>query len=191
MPPPPPQKKRVLLQLLFGGLLPVIAFTLIEENYGTWWGLIAGLTFGVGEILYELIRHRKVSSFTWFGNGLLIVMGIISLITNEGVWFKMQPAIFEAVFALALWISLIRRKNLLVWISEMQGSAFPPQLRPHLDGLCFRLGLFFAVQAAIATYAAFYWSTEAWAYLKGFGILIGMTLYMALEFIIMRWRLKR
>jgi intracellular septation protein len=34
--------KKQALSLFFGGLLPVIAFTLIEEKYGVIAGLIAG-----------------------------------------------------------------------------------------------------------------------------------------------------
>ncbi|MFN7729461.1 MAG: hypothetical protein ACK5P7_09930 [Bdellovibrio sp.] len=40
--------------LFFGGLLPVIAFTLIEHFKGPVWGTIAGLIFGAGEVIYEL-----------------------------------------------------------------------------------------------------------------------------------------
>ena len=87
------------LSFLLGGVVPLIAFTVIEEKYGTYWGLIAGLVFGAGEIAWELFRYRRVSKITWFGNGLLFIMGAISLMTNEGVWFKLQPAIIEAAFA--------------------------------------------------------------------------------------------
>ena len=38
------------LGLLFGGLLPVIAFTVIEERYGVIWGVISGMAFSVGEM---------------------------------------------------------------------------------------------------------------------------------------------
>lgn len=73
-----PTPKAQALSLFFGGLLPVIAFTVIEEKYGPQAGLIAGLVFGVGEIIYELVRYKKVSQITWIGNGLLLGLGLIS-----------------------------------------------------------------------------------------------------------------
>ena len=48
MPLESPPQASPLRALLLGGLLPVIAFTVIEEVYGTLWGLIAGMVFGVG-----------------------------------------------------------------------------------------------------------------------------------------------
>src|SRR4051812_8922273 len=100
--------------LFLGGLLPVIIFTVIEEYYGTLWGLVAGMIFGVGEILWELYSRGKVDSMTWGGNGILLVLGGISLITQEGLWFKLQPALIEIAFAGILWGSLFLKKSLLL-----------------------------------------------------------------------------
>lgn len=176
------------LSFLLGGVLPLIAFTVIEEKYGTFWGLIAGLAFGAGEIAWELIRYRRVSKITWFGNGLLFIMGAISLLTDEGIWFKLQPAIIEAVMALAFWGSLLMRRNLLVWMVQAQGGSFPPEIAPFLNGFCFRLGIFFALHAAVAVEAALHWSTEAWVALKGIGLFASFIVYLFLEIVYIRWR---
>ena len=95
-PGPAQQGRAALRSLLVAGLLPVIAFTVIEEVYGTVAGLIAGMVFGVGEIVYEWRTMGKVQPMTWGGNGMLLVLGGISLLTKEGVWFKLQPSIIEA-----------------------------------------------------------------------------------------------
>ena len=89
----PRSPKQQALSLFFGGIFPVIAFTVIEERYGVVAGLIAGMVFGVGEIVYEFFSQRKVSTMTWIGNGLILVLGGISLFFKEGIWFKLQPAI--------------------------------------------------------------------------------------------------
>lgn len=175
--------------VVFGGLLPVIAFTVIEETYGTWWGLIAGLAFGVGEILFEYFREGRVRSFTWFGNGLLLVLGAVSLLTDDGLWFKLQPALVEGAIALGLWGFLLIGRDPLRWLIESQGQKVPEPLGPFLKGLCFRVGVFFAAQAALAVYAALLWSTEAWAVLKGIGLMASFVLYMAIEVLVLRRRL--
>lgn len=179
------------LQLFFGGILPVIAFTVIEEKYGTVAGLVAGMAFGAGEIAYELIRHKKVSKITWFGNGMLLALGAVSLVTNEGIWFKLQPAILEAVFAAGFIGSLFLRKNLLEWLMKAQGAELPPLLQPFLDGLCFRVGLFFLAHAALATHAAYNWSTEAWALLKGVGFMGSFVVYLFFEGLYIRSRVRK
>lgn len=173
--------KKIALSFFFAGLLPVIAFTVIEEYYGTMAGLLAGLAFGGGEIIYEWIRYRAIAKITWIGNGLLIGLGVISLISAEGIWFKLQPAIMEGCFALALWGSLFTSRSLLQYILEMQGQQPPPQLLPRLKGLTFRVGLFFAIQTALAIWAAFEWSTQNWALLKGLGLTISFVVYLLIE----------
>ena len=82
------------MSFIFGGLLPVLAFTLIEEYHGPVWGTVAGMIFGLGEIIYEKVRFKKVSTITWIGNAMILGLGGLSIISQDGIWFKLQPALF-------------------------------------------------------------------------------------------------
>jgi intracellular septation protein len=172
--------------LFIAGLLPVIAFTIIEDHYGVIAGLIAGMVFGVGEIIWELYRHKQIQKITWIGNGMLLVLGGISLISSEGLWFKLQPAIMEGVFALICWGSLLLGKNVIVYLAEQQGQQLPALLKNKMSGITFRIGLFFAIHAVLATWAAISWSTANWALLKGVGLTVSFIIYMTLEGFIIR-----
>ena len=183
--------KNQALSFFFGGLLPVIAFTVIEEKYGVIAGLISGMVFGVGEIIWELYRYRKVQKMTWIGNGLLLGLGAISLISSEGIWFKLQPAIMEAAFAVALCGSVLIKKPLLVVMAEQQGQKFPDVIKSKMSGVTFRAGLFFFAHAALATWAAFEWSTTNWALLKGVGLTVSFVVYLGVEMILLRQRIIR
>ncbi|MGE0632860.1 MAG: inner membrane-spanning protein YciB [Pseudobdellovibrionaceae bacterium] len=174
------------LSVFFAGLLPVIAFTVIEEYYGITAGLIAGLAFGIGEVSYELWKFKKVSTITWIGNGLILVLGGISLISSEGIWFKLQPALLEAGFAVALWGSLFFKKNIFIFMAEKQGQSIPEFIQPKMKGLTFRVGIFFAIHSVLAVWAALYWSTTAWALLKGVGLMVSFILYLVVEMIFLR-----
>src|SRR4051812_45419497 len=110
-------KNQKMKSLLLGGILPVIIFTLIEEYYGTLWGLVAGMVFGFGEILWEWKTQKRVDTFTWFGNGILIVLGAVSLVTQEGIWFKLQPAVLEFLLTSVLWGSLILNRPLFLMMA--------------------------------------------------------------------------
>lgn len=178
------------ISLLFGGLLPIIAFTLIEDHYGPLWGTLAGMVFGVGEITYELIHFRKVSSITWIGNGMILGLGGISIFTQDGFWFKMQPAILEAFFAFFLWGSLLTKKNVLLMMAEKQNPNIPEILKSNFKGITFRIGIFFFLHALLATWAALEWSTTAWAWLKGAGVMISMVIYMIAEGIYLRAKIR-
>lgn len=181
-----PSAKSQAAAVFFAGLVPVIAFTLIEEYYGTIAGLIAGMVFGVGEICYELYKHKKVQKITWIGNGLLLVLGAVSLISSEGIWFKLQPALMEGAFAIALWFSVLMNKPLLVVIAEQQKQVLPDFLKKRMKGMTFRVGAFFAIHTGLAVWAAFSWSTTNWALLKGIGLTVSLILYMGIEMLLMR-----
>jgi intracellular septation protein len=183
--------KKQTLSLLFAGLLPVIAFTVIEQKYGVMAGLIAGMVFGVGEIIYELIRYRKVSTMTWIGNALLLVLGGVSLVSSDGIWFKLQPAIIEAGMFAFLFVTWLIKKPFLVLIIEKQNPTAPDFIKQRLSGMTFRLSLFMLVHAAIATWAAFKWSTEAWALLKSVGLTVSMIFYLAGEIFYTRYQLNK
>lgn len=189
-PPVRPTPKAQALSLFFGGLLPVIAFTVIEEKYGPQAGLIAGLIFGGGEIIYELVRYKKVSQITWIGNGLLLGLGAISLFFNDGIWFKLQPAIMEfGMFAFMLGSWLVKKPFLQIMI-EKQNPEMPQIFKDGLSGITLRMSFFFLAHAVLATYAAFYWSTEAWAILKGVGLTVSMIVYMIFEMYLTKRRIN-
>jgi intracellular septation protein len=185
-----PTPKSQFLALFFGGLLPIIAFTVIEEKYGIIAGLFAGMAFGFGEIVYELIRYKKVSTMTWVGNGMLLGLGGISLLSNDGIWFKLQPAIIEVGFAIFLFGSCIMKKPFLVMMIEKQNPDAPEFLKVSMGGMTFRLSLFFLAHSILATWAAYRWSNEAWAILKGVGLTLSMIVFMVVEVIWARRKQK-
>jgi intracellular septation protein len=168
-------------RLFFGGLLPIVVFTVIEERYGAQKGLIAGLIFGAGEVLYEKVKLKKVSKITWVGNGFLVALGAVSLLTADGFWFKMQPAIMEFIMVLMLWGSLVIKKPLFKTIAEMQGTQLPSAVSDRLFGITFRSGLFFLIHTGLAIWAAYSWTTTQWALLKGLGLTISFVIYLVAE----------
>lgn len=186
-----PTSKKQALSLFFGGLLPIIAFTVIEEKYGIIAGLIAGMVFGVGEIIYEYVSVKKVSTITWIGNGLILGLGAVSLVSSEGIWFKLQPAILEFGFFIFLIISWIMKKPFLVLMIEKQNPDAPDFLKKQMSGMTLRLSFFMLGHAVIATWAALYWSTEAWAILKGVGLTVSMIIYMVAEVLWARMKIKK
>lgn len=190
-PSQPQTKTQALRAIFFGGLIPVIIFTVIEEYRGPVAGTIAAMIFGLGEILYEKVKLKSVSAITWIGNGLVLGLGLLSVFSQEGIWFKLQPALMEGFFALFLWGSVIMKKNFMVLMMEKQGQSIPDQVKLRLSGMTVRLGFFFAFHAALATWAAFYWSTTQWALLKGVGVTVSMALYIVGEVIWIRIQVKK
>lgn len=190
-------KRGQLQSLLLGGVLPLVVYTIIEEYFGVFWGLIAGMALGIGEIVFERVRQGKVETITWVGNGLILGLGLISLFTQEGFWFRMQPAILELGMAGLLIGSWATQRSFLLLMARKQGAIerMPPALQPEFEsfvkGFTVRLGVFFLLHSLLATWAAFYWSTRAWVLLKGVGFTGSMIAYGAVEVLCFRRRLSR
>lgn len=177
--------------LVLGGLLPVIAFTLVEEFYGTIGGLVAGVVFGAGELVYEYARFRKIQGITIAGNALVVVLGGLSLLESNAVFFKLQPAILVFAFAGFLLVSSLIKKPLLVEMSKKQMPEAPEEVRRRLAGMNTRVGLCLIAIGLLSVHAAFYWSTPAWAFLKGVGAPALLVAYMAAEILVLRRQAKR
>lgn len=173
--------------VLVGGLLPVLAFTLLEEWLGIAWGAAAGMAFGVGEIVWERLRYGKVETITWAGTVLLVLFGGVALATREGIWFKLQPALLQAAMGLGLLGTVVVRRPFLVLLAEQQGAlaGLPPERRAFFLGafgsLTFRLALFLGAQAAFTAWMALSWPTRAWAGWKGIGLPLTLFLYLGIE----------
>ena len=183
--------KKALRSLLLAGILPVIAFTVIEDQYGTVWGIIAGMVFGGGEILWEWQTQKKVQVMTWAGNALLFILGGISLFSQEGYWYKMQPAIIEALMAIAFLGSWIVRKPILLVMAKAQGQMPPPVVQGFMSGITARVGVFLGAHALLAAWAAIHWSTAQWALLKGVGFTVSFIVYLLAEVGLLRMRIKK
>ncbi len=195
-----PSQTSQLRALLLGGILPIVAFTVIEEVYGTIAGLVAGMVFGVGEIAYEWIKEKKVSAMTLGGNLMLLVLGGVSLITNEGIWFKLQPALIEGAMAGFFLISVWLRKSVLFLMIEKQGALarFPEAVRESMSVLfkqafklmTLRIAAFLAIHAVATVWVALKYSTAVWAAFKGIGFTVTFLVYVLAEGIWLRKLVK-
>ncbi len=189
-------KKSAIRALVFGGILPIVVFTIIEEYYGTMWGLVSGMALGGCELLVEWRRQGRVQAITWIANGLLLGLGCFSLLTAAGIWFKLQPAIMEGILSLIFVGSVLVGHPFLVWLAIKQNlfTGAPQEvhslLKEEFSRLTVRIGIFFGIHSALATYAAFYWSTRSWALLKGIGFTLSLIIYMLLEVLFMRRRIR-
>lgn len=177
-------------QLLWGGVLPVVIFTVIEDRYGATAGVYATFIYAVGEILYEKLRLKKIEKMTLWFNGLILGLGIISILADDGIWFKLQPAIIELVFFVMLFWSSRSGKPFLLALAEKQNPNIDERGREFLMGINFRLSFFFLAHAIIATWAAIGWPTSYWAALKAVGLPGTLVIYMLVEIVVFRRRVR-
>lgn len=176
---------------LIASLLPVLIFAGIEELYGTTAGLIAGVIFGVGEVLYEWRVFGRPQPVTVGANALVLILGAISLFEDDAVFFKLQPAILVFVMAGAFIGSSLARKPLLVALAKKQRPDLPDIAIERMAGLNLRMGLSLVAIGLLGVYAAFEWPTAWWATYKAVGAPVLLITYMLVDIAILKRQSKR
>ena len=172
-------------------LLPVVAFTVFEEVYGTKAGLIAGVVLAIGEITYEWKTLGRPQNITILVNVLVLLLGALSLFESDPVFFKLQPAILVFIFAGVLIVTSILEKPFLVDLMKKQRPDLNEIGVVLLHGLNLRMGIALIVAGLIGVYAAFAWPTAWWATYKAVGVPAFVIGYMFLDVSIWKRRQRR
>jgi len=183
--------KKILHNLL-PGLLPLFIFVLADAIWGTLTGLYIALGFGVAELFFTYIKSGKFEKFILIDIGLLIILGGISILLKNEIFFKLKPALIELIFASILAVSVFGKKNFIYemslrYLRDVQINSYAEKkLSGSLQVLLYLiLGHILAV-----LYSSFYMSNEAWAFISGGLFYIMILTYFGFE-IMKDWYLRK
>ena len=179
-----------LIKKMLPGLIPLLIFIIADEIWGTKVGLIVAVTFGIGELLYFLIKEKRIEKFVFLDTGLIIVMGGISLISSNDIFFLLKPALIELIMCIFLFISSYTPKNLMLALSQryMKGMELnEAQIRQMTNSTKLMFWVFL-VHTLLIVYSAFYMSKEAWGFISGVMLYVIMGGYFVFE--LLRQKLK-
>ena len=172
--------------LLFG-VLPLIAFVLIDSFAGLKAGIISAVLFALVELAYTLIMYKKIDEITIGSLALVLVFGYLSYRSNNSFYFKIQPVVLGGFFGIVLLVMQFMDKPLLIIIMKKYQYIVPENMRAQmlhpaylnfLGKVSHVLGWGFLVHAAIVAYAAFYLSNWWWLGIRGLGVYVMMFLCM-------------
>jgi isopentenyldiphosphate isomerase len=170
-----------LIKKLLPGLIPLFIFILADEIWGTNIGLYIALGFGIGEFLFYFIRDKITDKFILLDTGLLLVMGIVSIVLENDIFFKIKPALIEGILLSIIGFSLWGPKNIIMVMSQryMGEIKFNPEqekiMRQNM------LVMFWITTGHIITVvlSALYMSKEVWLFISGGLFYILFALYFA------------
>lgn len=170
--------------------LPAIAYWYLEENYPIRVAVIGGLALSILEILIEKIFLRHIHKISWANFFLILLLGGLSLLGDEGRWFKLQPAITGVAIGLGLIIIQFRGKS---FFAEMMREMNPDQNPPEwiLKSLELHTGIFFGLYGLWMFYVVFYLSTDQWLFFKTLGFYLCFAVFFVVELIFLRLKAKR
>jgi isopentenyldiphosphate isomerase/intracellular septation protein A len=175
--------KKLAIQMI-PGLLPLVIFILADEIWGTTIGLIVALVLGISEFFYVWWRQKKIDKFILADTGLLLILGSVSLISNNDLFFKLKPALIQVIFLVIIGIAAFGNPAFLIkmggrYMGEM--GQMNPQGEQMMQKMLRRIFVLITLHTGLVIYAALYMSKEAWGFISGglFYILIGV--YFASE----------
>jgi intracellular septation protein len=170
--------------LLFG-ILPLLAFVVIDCFAGLRSGVIAAVIFAVAEAAYTLWEFGTIDIISIGTLALVLVFGLTSYKLNNAIYIKLQPVFLGVLFGLALLVAQFLGKPLLVTMMDKYQAMLPEDMRSHLANPAVRitmaklsgiLGYGFIMHASLVAYAAFRMSTWWWLFMRGVGVYVMMAL---------------
>jgi isopentenyldiphosphate isomerase/intracellular septation protein A len=160
---------KLLLTALLPGLIPVLVFVAVDALFGEIVGCIVGLAVGIGELALSLVRNRAADPFLILDTALLAAACGLSLLLKNEVFFKMKPAVIEAVFCIGLAAFLVLPPSALKGYvaRHVRGIEIPDSTVPAMQR---SLGLMVGVMVlhmGLTVWAALALSTAAWGFISG------------------------
>jgi intracellular septation protein A/isopentenyldiphosphate isomerase len=177
--------KSELLKKLLPGFIPLFVFIAIDEIWGTRAGLIAALIIGVAEMVWIWIKEKRFDKFVLFDTGLLVVLGSVSLLLNNDIFFKLKPGLVELILCAVLAVSAFSRLNIIGlmtqrYMKDMELNDLQmAQFRKTMQFMFF----VFLFHTVLVFYAAFFMSDGAWAFISGGLFYILFAVVFGYEFI--------
>jgi isopentenyl-diphosphate delta-isomerase type 1 len=178
--------RKDLIKNMAVGFIPVFVFIAVDEIYGTEAGLYVAVAIGLISMIYYLIRYRRLEKMLLFDTILLIVLGGVSMLLRNDIFFKLKPAIIELILVILVGIHAFSSQPILLMMGRRYlGDLEIPEVQHKMMRQMSRL-LFvvLALHTGLIIYAAYFMSSGAWAFISGglfyllFGLIIaGQWLY--------------
>jgi intracellular septation protein len=128
-----------------------------------------GIVATVLQIVYLLVRGRKVDGMLWLSLGVIVVMGGLTIYFHDENFIKWKPTILYFAFALALLVAQLGfRTNLMRKVMEEQVK-LPESVWARVGYAWIGFFLFQGVLNLVMAFVVFKGNTSAWVSYKMFG----------------------
>ncbi|MGD2084862.1 MAG: NUDIX domain-containing protein [Candidatus Aminicenantes bacterium] len=172
-----------ILKSLAPGFFPLLVFIAADAIWGTKIGLIVAVVVGILEFIISYIREKVVDKFILLDVGLIVILGVVSILLENEIFFKLKPALIELIFCVILAVSIFSPVNVMLLMSKRYmknielGKAQIEQLNKSLRIMFY----IFLVHTGLVIYSAFFMSKGAWAFISGGLFYIIFAVYFVFE----------
>ena len=168
---------RALFKALTTGFLPLLLFIIVDQG----WGLVPALTVailtGLVEFGIQYYREKRFDFFILCDTILVVGLGLLSLVLESSVFFKLKPALIEIVLAVLVGLMTISNTPWLFYLCGryFQNLEMSPLQWAKMKKMLSCLFFILVGHSGLVVWAALYLSEAAWGFISGifFYILLG------------------
>ena len=182
-----------LLKKLLPGFIPLFVFIIIDEIWGTRAGLVAALVIGGAELGWIWTKEKRFDRFVLIDTGLLMVLGSVSIVLDNDIFFKLKPGLVELILCAVLAVSAYSKLNIIGLMTQryMKDMELNEQQVLQFRQTMKLMFFVFLIHTLLVFYSAFYLSNEAWAFISGGLFYILFALVFGYEFIKQKLKFRR
>ncbi|MFA6238321.1 MAG: septation protein IspZ [Bacteriovorax sp.] len=183
------KNKKIGNNLFLTSFLPAVAYWYLDEHYPVRIALIGGISLSIAEILFEKFYNKHVHALSKFNFFLILFLGGLSLLGDNGIWFKMQPALSFWGVSVFFIYRLRRGNGVFSEMMEAMGQAkrLPDFIIRAMEIQMTVLFIFYGVLMAIL---AFCFPTSTWLFFKTVGLYIILGIFMGVQVYLNRKRMR-
>jgi isopentenyldiphosphate isomerase/intracellular septation protein A len=182
-----------ILKSLAPGFLPLIIFIVADAFFEPAIAISIAVGVAIVELAVTYARDKVLDKFVLLDVGLIVVLGGVSILLEDEIFFKLKPAVIELIFCVVLGASVFSPVNIMLMMSKRYmknielGEAQMAQLNRSLKAMFY----IFLAHTVLIVYSAFFMSKQAWAFISGglFYILFGV--YFVVELVRNKLKQKR
>jgi len=176
-------------------LLPLLVFIVVDAvSNNPLLSIILSIVTAAVQLSFFYLRFRKIDWFIIVDAGLIIGLGALSLYLKNEIFFKMKPAIIDAVALVFFIVFLVSPDQFLIgYFGRMmpgQTRRFNPQMVSIMKKILFWMCIYIVLHGIAVVYAALYSSRTVWAFISGPGFYLFL-IPVAVLFIIGKIRSRR
>lgn len=177
-----------ILKRLLPGFLPIIVFIVVDEIWGTLYGLAVAIGIGLIELIIGYLRDRKMDRFIFADIGLLVALGLVSIALDNDIFFKLKPGIISLLMTGMLGFAAYSKPQLILQMTQryMKTMDMNPYQFWVMQNSLKRIFWLLLIYSLTTIASSFIDNKAIWTFLGGPGLFVVMGVYLGVE-----WLLKK
>jgi intracellular septation protein A len=153
-------------------LLPLIVFIIVDALVtDVRVSILSAILFAVGQLVFTYVRSRRFDWFVLLDVGLIAALGAVSLVSENDLFFKLKPAVIEAVSIVFMLALILAPSGFLTgyYGRMMPGTPLDPEAVGRMKSMLGWMCVYVALHIGAVLYTALRSSRTTWAFVSGPG----------------------